>query len=71
MVKITISDNGGETFDRYIISIGDDVYTMSTHPSDPQGFNQYAGATEDYDSSESEKKITLNEEVLKAILERI
>lgn len=71
MVEIQIMDNGGETFDRYIIIIGNDVYTMSMHPSDPQGFNQYAGDVQDHDSFECKNKITLNDEVLKAILERV
>ena len=71
MVNITIKDNGGSTFDRYIITIDGDVYTMSMHPQQPNGFNQYAGKEEDYDSFKGENKVTLNEEVLKAILERI
>jgi hypothetical protein len=71
MVDITIVDNGGETFDRYVVTIGRDVYTMSMHPQQPDGFNQYAGDKEDGDSIEGENKITINEEILKAILERI
>ena len=71
MVSIIIADNDGKTFDRYIVTIGRDVYTMSMHPQSPAGFNQYAGDIEDFDSFESENKVTLNDEVLKAILERI
>jgi hypothetical protein len=41
------------------------------HPQQPNGFNQYAGKTEDFDSSERENQVTLNDEVLKVILERI
>ena len=71
MVNITIADNGGATCDRYTVIIGDDVYGMSTNPRQPNGFNQYAGDIEDFDSFESENKIIINDEVSKAILERI
>ena len=36
-------DNGGQTIDRYTVVIGKDVYGMSSDPTSPQGFNQYAG----------------------------
>lgn len=71
MVEIKIVDNGGETIDRYTVTIGDEVYTMSQNPRRPDGFNQYAGKAQDFDSFEGEEKITINEEVIKAILERI
>ncbi|MEA1997710.1 MAG: hypothetical protein U9N61_00080 [Euryarchaeota archaeon] len=71
MTEITILDNGGETFDRYVVVIGKDVYTMSQHPSDPQGFNQYAGKAKDFDNLEDKNKVTITDDVLKAIIERI
>lgn len=71
MVSITIIDNGGETFDQYTVVIGRSVYTMGMHPSDPQGFNQYAGEAEDFDQFVGENRVIVNDEVLKAILERI
>jgi hypothetical protein len=71
MVDITIVDNGGETFDRYVVTIGRDVYTMSMHPQQLNGFNQYAGDIEGYGVIEGGNEITVNEEILKAILERI
>jgi hypothetical protein len=71
MVQITITDNGGKTFDRLLVVIDRDVYTMSMNPQQPDGFNQYVGDIEDCNSLEGEYGITINEEVLKAILERI
>lgn len=41
-MRIVIWDNGGKTFDRYTVLIGRDVYGMSLHPQDPQGFGQYS-----------------------------
>lgn len=35
-------DVKGKTIDRYTIIIEDAVYTMSSNPLSPQGFNQYA-----------------------------
>ena len=37
---MTIYDNGGETYDRYTIFIGDDVFGMS---AEGNGFNMYIG----------------------------
>ena len=37
---MTIYDNGGVTYDRYTIFIGDDVFGMS---AEGNGFNQYLG----------------------------
>lgn len=42
MKAIHVYDNGGETFDRYTILIGMDVFTMSEHPMSPQGSNQFS-----------------------------
>ena len=42
-MKARIYDNGGRTADRYIVIIGNDVYTMSDDAMMPNGFNQYAG----------------------------
>lgn len=41
-MRIDIWDNGGKTIDRYTVVIGMDVYGMSLHPQDPQGFDQYS-----------------------------
>lgn len=73
MVEIKIIDTGGATLDRYTIIIGKSVYTMSQHPSHPQGFNQYAGEADGLDSFEGEgsASIVVNDEVLKAILRRM
>jgi hypothetical protein len=38
--RVVIYDNLGETYDRYTIFIGDDVFGMS---AEGQGFNQYIG----------------------------
>ncbi len=42
-MRIDIWDNGGRTFDRYMVVIGWDIYTMSHNPRSPQGVNQSGG----------------------------
>ena len=42
-MKVTVYDNGGETMDRYTVSVGDNVFGMSENPTSAQGFNQWAG----------------------------
>lgn len=42
---IKIYDNGGATFDRYTVIIGESFYSMSHNPLSPQGVNQYCGET--------------------------
>lgn len=74
MVKIY--DNGGTTFDRYTVVIGRDVYGMSLHPADPQGFNQYCCDAINLiaDKTELGKEIqfiSLPEEVKKTIKDRM
>lgn len=71
MTEIKIIDNDGTTFDRYTVIIDKSVYTMSQHPSHPQGFNQYAGEVGDFGSFEGEGGVVVNEEVLRAIPERL
>jgi len=44
--RVTVFDNGGKTFDRYFVTIGGEVFTMSHNPMSPQGMNQYAGPEE-------------------------
>ena len=41
-MKIEVYDNGGETFDRYTVVIGCNVYSMSANALSPQGVNQLA-----------------------------
>jgi len=38
-----VYDNGGETIDRYTVSMGNELYTMSDSPLSPLGVNQYYG----------------------------
>ncbi|MCK9601604.1 MAG: hypothetical protein M0R06_21360 [Sphaerochaeta sp.] len=38
---LKIWDNGGKTFDRYMVRIRNDYYVMSNNPLSPQGINQY------------------------------
>lgn len=42
-----IYDNGGKTFDRYCVIIGDEVYEMSDNAKSPNGFNQYCCRTDE------------------------
>ena len=71
MVSITIIDSGEEVVDKFTVVIGNQVFTMSIDPRQPNGFNQYAGELEDFDQFVGENRVTVNDEVLKAILERI
>jgi hypothetical protein len=43
LARVTVFDNRGKTFDRYFVIIGEDTFTMSHNPMNPQGVNQYAG----------------------------
>jgi len=43
-----VFDNGGTTFDRYTVVIGNDIYGCSEHPFHPQGFGQYCGSGSEY-----------------------
>lgn len=59
MLLLSILDNGGETFDRYTISIisGDGEYfcfAASEDPFHPQGFGQYCGDYGFPDTDENE-----------------
>jgi len=40
---VRVYDNGGETFDRYIVVIGGEVYSVSSDPLDPQSVNTHLG----------------------------
>lgn len=41
---LAITDNGGETFDRYSVVFRDgDVLGLSGNPENPQGFSQWSG----------------------------
>lgn len=42
-MELRIWDNGGESFDRYTVRVGNDYYGMSENPFGPQSFNQYIG----------------------------
>ena len=44
--QVGVFDNRGKTFDRYFVTIGEETFTMSHNPLDPQGVNQYAGPNE-------------------------
>lgn len=70
---IEIYDNGGETFDRYTVIIGKEVYGMSHNPNSPQGFNQYSGTLAELPGARQGERITLEslpEEVQEAIKDR-
>ena len=73
---IQVFDNLGETFDRYTVVIGKNVYTMSHNPTSPQGFNQYAGELgkdinlDMLQKGELVKYLSLPEDVQKAIQKR-
>jgi hypothetical protein len=72
--QVTVYDNGGTTFDRYTVIIGDAVFGMSMHPRDPQGFNQYCCQLPIMSTESLGLQVPLHElpeEVRKAILERI
>jgi hypothetical protein len=45
--KIRIFDNGGLSFDRYTLLLGEDAFGMSYNPLSHQGFNQYIGYSKD------------------------
>ena len=72
--RVKVLDNGGQTFDRYTVVIGDDVYSMSKDPLYSQGFNQYVGTIREIDLKQRGRETyydELPEEVIKAILLRI
>jgi len=84
--RVIVWDNGGETTDRYTILIdGKYVFGMSSNPSHPQGFNQYAGNIEDWvvykdtnhfikiwDTKETRLNIEdIPEQIKKAVINRI
>ena len=71
MVSITIIDSGEEVVDKFTVVIGNQVFTMSIDPRQPNGFNQYAGEAEDFDGFAGANRVTVNDEVLRAILERV
>ncbi len=61
-------------FDKYIVIIDEDVFTMSENPNSPQGFNQYWGNTKEFSNGyfESKKELTrIPIEIVKAIVNRI
>ena len=68
---VRIFDNGGKSFDRYTIIIGQDVYGMSENATSPQGFNQYLGLVDEFEFPlEGVKEVTLDslpDEVRRAI----
>ena len=78
MVKVF--DNGGATFDRYTIVTKDALYTMSSNPLSPSGFNQLGSSRVnindvfEYTPNNSEKEIALRDtpvDVLIAIIQRL
>ena len=47
----TIYDNGGKSFDQYTVVFDDgSVYAMSHNATSPQGFCQFFGQIEEFDS---------------------
>ncbi len=50
-MKIRVYDNGGVTFDRYLICIGEDVFSMSNNSCSPQGVNMHLGRKSEFDLS--------------------
>ena len=54
-MDIKIYDNGGKTFDRYLICIGEDVFSMSHNACSPQGVNMWLGLKSEFDLSEMEE----------------
>ncbi len=80
---LTITDNHGETADRYTVIIDDELFTMSIDARSPQGVNIYAGnivtdlgwdSLSDYLSNKADEVISLSQvpdEVYKAIAERM
>jgi len=74
-IEINIYDNGGETADRYTVTITDpagelDVYTMSEDANSAQGINQYSHTTEVYHGTPL-KVSEVPEQVLQAAIKRI
>lgn len=75
MVKIF--DNGGATFDRYTIVTEDALYTMSSNPLSPSGFNQFSHRMrkgEEYQPNNTERETQLRDtpvDVLIAIINRL
>lgn len=72
--SIKYFDNGGTTFDRYTVIIGDSVFGFSSNPFSPQGFNQYCGEGSEVLPDNLGKELSWNDlpfEVKKAVLGRI
>lgn len=44
--QVAVFDNQGKTFDRYLVTIGDESFVMSHNPMSPQGVNQSIGPKE-------------------------
>ena len=65
-------DNGGRTFDRYTVILGEDVYTMSEHPLSPDGVNLYGGEIGDTNEDRGARVVfdDLPAEVQEAIRQR-
>jgi len=71
--NVIVYDNGGESFDRYTVFIGDDVYGMSHNPTSPQGFNQWIGDTSEIKQEKhlGEKLDSIPSEIQDAVLTRM
>jgi len=53
--EVHVYDDGGMSFDRYTVFVGSDVYTMSSHPLNPLGMNQWAGKASDFEGPDGFK----------------
>ena len=72
-INTEVYDNKGKTLDRYTVIINKAVFTMSSNPLSPQGFNQFAGIVRQLDKASLGKKVDfkqLPQEVRRAIIER-
>lgn len=71
--EVQVYDNGGKTWDRYTIVIGEDVCSMSENAMSPGGFNQWWGEAKEFDSFEGRRipVSQLSNEIVQAIVRRI
>lgn len=74
-MNVAVYDNGGKTFDRYTVILGESVFTMSENATQPDGFNQYAGEVGEIDLRNfpilKKELRDLPKPVLVAIIERL
>jgi len=74
MTQIKVYDNNGVSFDRYLIFIDNEAYTMSRNALSPQGVNQYLGKKHEIVIPKEDKLMSFNSlpnDVKEAIQQRI